>query len=315
VDPDTLTRASNLAFGITLALYLAAAVGYFHVLAFRRRPVLAAARGLAYVGVFVHLTSVVTRGLAAERVPWGNMYEYVTVVGLLLVVAFLVIERRWRVEAAGGFVLGGAVAAMGAATLIYVPPGPLVPALNSYWLRIHVVMAMLGSALFALGFVFTLLYLWQERRERRERREVLAAVPAREPALVATGPGGDSGDHVPAEEPEPEVTPRRGRLPASPVLDRIAYRTIVFAFPIWTLAVIFGAIWAEEAWGRYWGWDPKEVWSFVTWVAFAGYLHARATVGWRGRRAAVLAVIGFVALVFNLVVVNTVIAGLHSYAQ
>jgi cytochrome c-type biogenesis protein CcsB len=99
------------------------------------------------------------------------------------------------------------------------------------------------------------------------------------------------------------------------VLDRIAYRTIVFAFPIWTLAVIFGAIWAEEAWGRYWGWDPKEVWSFVTWVVFAGYLHARATVGWRGRRAAVLALIGFAALVFNLVVVNTVIAGLHSYAQ
>jgi cytochrome c-type biogenesis protein CcsB len=311
VDPDTLTRASNLAFGVTLALYLAAAVGYFHVLAFRRRTVLTVARGLAYAGVAVHLTSVVARGLAAERVPWGNMYEYVTVVGLLLVVAFLVIERRWRVEAAGGFVLGGTVAAMGAATLIYVPPGPLVPALNSYWLRIHVVMAMLGSALFALGFVFTLLYLWQERRERRE---VPAALPAREPALVATGPGGDAGDHVPAEEPEAEVTPRRGRLPPSPVLDRIAYRTIVFAFPIWTLAVIFGAIWAEEAWGRYWGWDPKEVWSFVTWVAFAGYLHARATVGWRGRRAAVLAVIGFAALVFNLVVVNTVIAGLHSYA-
>jgi ABC-type transport system involved in cytochrome c biogenesis permease subunit len=282
VDPDTLTSVSNLAFGLTLALYLAAAVGYFHVLAFRRRTVLTVARGLAYAGVAVHLTSVVARGLAAERVPWGNMYEYVTVVGLLLVVAFLVIERRWRVEAAGGFVLGGAVA------------------------------AMLGSALFALGFVFTLLYLWQERQERRE---VPAALPARKPALVATGVGGDAGDHVPAEEPEAEVAPRRGRLPPSPVLDRIAYRTIVFAFPIWTLAVIFGAIWAEEAWGRYWGWDPKEVWSFVTWVAFAGYLHARATVGWRGRRAAVLAVIGFVALVFNLIVVNTVIAGLHSYAQ
>jgi cytochrome c-type biogenesis protein CcsB len=311
VDADALTPVSNLAFGVTLALYLAAAVGYFHVLAFRRRSVLTVARGLAYAGVAVHLTSVVTRGLAAGRVPWGNMYEYVTVVGLLLVVAFLFIERRWRVEAAGGFVLGGAVAAMGAATLIYVPPGPLVPALNSYWLRIHVVMAMLGSALFTLGFVFTLLYLWQERRERRAAP---AIVPARQPALVTAGPG-DAGDHVPAEEPEAEVPTRRGRLPDSAVLDRIAYRTIVFAFPIWTLAIIFGAIWAEEAWGRYWGWDPKEVWSFVTWVAFAGYLHARATVGWRGRRAAVLAVVGFTALVFNLVVVNTVIAGLHSYAQ
>jgi cytochrome c-type biogenesis protein CcsB len=239
------------------------------------------------------------------------MYEYVSAVSFLLVMAYLVVERRWRVDAAGGFVLATAVTAMGAATLIYVPPGPLVPALNSYWLRIHVVMAMLGSALFTLGFVFTSLYLWQDRRERRSAP---TAAPARQAALVGAR-GDHAEDHVPAEEPEaPVQPPRRGRLPAAASLDRLAYRTIVFAFPIWTLAVIFGAIWAEQAWGRYWGWDPKEVWSFVTWVVFAGYLHARATVGWRGRPAAVLAVIGFVALVFNLVVVNTVIAGLHSYA-
>jgi cytochrome c-type biogenesis protein CcsB len=313
VEPDALTRFSNLAFGVTLALYLGGAVAHFHHLAFRRRPVLSAARILTSVGVAVHLSSVVTRGLAAGRVPWGNMYEYVTVVGLLLVGASLVVERRWRTEAAGGFVLGVAVAAMGAATLVYVPPGPLVPALNSYWLRIHVVMAMLGSALFTLGVVFTGLYLWQDRRERREVR---TPAPVPRPALVGAGAGGQAEDYVPPEEPEPDGSPaRRSRLPAAAVLDRIAYRTIVFAFPIWTLAVIFGAIWAEEAWGRYWGWDPKEVWSFVTWVVFAGYLHARATVGWRGRRAAVLALIGFAALVFNLVVVNTVIAGLHSYAQ
>jgi cytochrome c-type biogenesis protein CcsB len=311
VEPDALTRFSNLAFGVTLALYLAAAVAYFHHLAFHQRRVLTAAHLLAGAGVAVHLSSVVTRGLAADRVPWGNMFEYVTVVGLLLVTAYLVVERRWRTEAAGGFVLGVAVAAMGAATLIYVPPGPLVPALNSYWLRIHVVMAMLGSALFTLGVVFTGLYLWQDRRERREVRP-----PTPSPRAVLVGAGGRSDDHVPTEEPEGEApAPRRGRLAPAATLDRIAYRTIVFAFPIWTLAVIFGAIWAEQAWGRYWGWDPKEVWSFVTWVVFAGYLHARATVGWRGRRAAILALIGFAALVFNLVVVNTVIAGLHSYAQ
>jgi cytochrome c-type biogenesis protein CcsB len=313
VEPDGLTRFSNLAFGVTLALYLGAAVAYFHHLAYHRRRVLTAAHVLSGAGVAVHLSSVVTRGLAADRVPWGNMYEYVTVVGLLLVTAYLVVERRWRTEAAGGFVLGVAVAAMGAATLIYVPPGPLVPALNSYWLRIHVVMAMLGSALFTLGVVFTGLYLWQDRRERREVRP---PAPAPRPALVGAGAGGQGEDYVPAEEPETDgPPPRRGRLPPAATLDRIAYRTIVFAFPIWTLAVIFGAIWAEQAWGRYWGWDPKEVWSFITWAVFAGYLHARATVGWRGRRAAVLALIGFAALVFNLVVVNTVIAGLHSYAQ
>jgi cytochrome c-type biogenesis protein CcsB len=311
VADDALTRFSNLTFGITLALYLAAAVASFHHLAFHRGRVLAVARALAFTGVAVHLTSIVSRGLAAGRVPWGNMYEYVSAVSFLLVMAYLVVERRWRVDAAAGFVLATAVTAMGAATLIYVPPGPLVPALNSYWLRIHVVMAMLGSALFTLGFVFTSLYLWQDRRERRSAP---TAAPAREAALVG-GRGNHAEDHLPAEEPEtPAQPPRRGRLPAAASLDRLAYRTIVFAFPIWTLAVIFGAIWAEQAWGRYWGWDPKEVWSFVTWVVFAGYLHARATVGWRGRPAAVLAVIGFVALVFNLVVVNTVIAGLHSYA-
>jgi cytochrome c-type biogenesis protein CcsB len=311
VADDALTRLSNLTFGITLALYLGAAVASFHHLAFRRGRVLGVARALAFAGLVVHLTSIVTRGLAAGRVPWGNMYEYVSAVCFLLVMAYLVVERRWRVDAAGGFVLATAVTAMGAATLIYVPPGPLVPALNSYWLRIHVVMAMLGSALFTLGFVFTSLYLWQDRQERRS---VPTAVPARQPALVGTG-GDHAEDHIPAEDPEMPAQPaRRGRLPGAATLDRLAYRTIVFAFPIWTLAVIFGAIWAEQAWGRYWGWDPKEVWSFVTWVVFAGYLHARATVGWRGRPAAVLAVIGFMALVFNLVVVNTVIAGLHSYA-
>ena len=311
MEAGALTTFSNVAFAVTLVLYLAAAVAFFHHLAFRRGGVLRAARALASAGVAVHLASVVARGMAAGRVPWGNMYEYVSVVGLVLIAAYLFFERRWRAGPAGGFVLGIAVAGMGAATLIYVPPGPLVPALNSYWLRIHVVMAIIGSALFTLGFVFTALYLWQERRERRT---VPDSVGARRPALVGAG-GGQAEEHLVAEEPDPGAAmPRAGRLPPAAELDRLAYRTIVFAFPIWTLAVIFGAIWAEQAWGRYWGWDPKEVWSFVTWVAFAGYLHARATVGWRGRRAAILAVIGFLALVFNLVVVNTVIAGLHSYA-
>jgi cytochrome c-type biogenesis protein CcsB len=312
-----LTTFSNLAFGVALVLYLAAMVGYFHYLAFRRRPVLLVARGFAYAGLATHAASVVARGLAAGRVPWGNLYEYVSMVGLLVVAAYLlVIERTRRGEAAGGFALGVAVLAMSGATLIYTPPGPLVPALNSYWLRIHVVAAMLGSALFTLGTIFSVLYLVQARRERRSVPE-----PARVPALV--GAGGTDGpelttpelpeDHTEAE-PEEAVSQRRGRLPAAAVLDRTAYRTIAFAFPIWTFAVIAGAIWAEEAWGRYWGWDPKEVWSFVTWVIFAGYLHARATVGWRGTRAAILAIAGFVALVFNIVVVNLVISGLHSYA-
>jgi cytochrome c-type biogenesis protein CcsB len=314
VRPGTLTTLSNAAFGVALVLYLAATVGYFHHLAFRRRPVLVAARVVAFGGLGVHAVSILSRGLAAGRVPWGNMYEYATVLGFLIVALYLLlVERMWRTEAAGGFALGVAALAMAGATAIYVPPGPLVPALNSYWIRIHVVLAVLASALFTLGTVFTVLFLVQDRRERRAR-----AIPAgvRRPSLVGARSEERPEDYVPADEPEVEaVAPRPSRLPAATVLDGIAYRTVVFAFPIWTMAIIAGAIWAEQAWGRYWGWDPKEVWSFVTWVVYAAYLHARATVGWRGRRAAVLGLVGFAALVFNLIVVNTVIAGLHSYAS
>ena len=308
-----LTTASNLTFGLALVLYLAAAVASFHFLAFRRRGVLTAGRVVAFAGLAAHGVSVVTRGLAAGRVPWGNMYEYASVLGFLIVAAYLlVIERAWRTEEVRGFAIGTAVLAMAGATLIYVPPGPLVPALNSYWIQIHVVLAVLASSLFILATVFTVLYLVQDRKERRSAP---SAVLAREPALVGAA-GERPEDYAPADGPEEPPAPpaARSRLPAAAALDRMAYRTIVFAFPVWTMAVIAGAIWAEQAWGRYWGWDPKEVWSFVTWVVFAAYLHARATVGWRGRRAAALALAGFGALVFNLVVVNTVIAGLHSYA-
>jgi len=319
-----MTGASNVAFGVALVSYLAAMVGYFHFLAYRRPGPLLVARGVAGVGLAAHLVSVVLRGVAAGRVPWGNMYEYTSVVGLVAVgVYLLVVERRTQVRALGGFVLGAVVLAMAAATLIYVPPGPLVPALNSYWLRIHVLAAIVSSALFMLGFLFTVLYLVQDKRERRLVRD---AAPS--PAMASVG-GGMPHDLAPgADEPAAAVVTLdetagnghgpshapRGRLPSAATLDGLAYRVTAFAFPIWTFAVIAGAIWAENAWGRYWGWDPKEVWSFVTWVFYAGYLHARATQGWRGRRAAIIATLGFAALVFNLVVVNTVVVGLHSYA-
>ncbi|MGH2683518.1 MAG: c-type cytochrome biogenesis protein CcsB [Actinomycetota bacterium] len=318
-----LTALSNFTFGLALALYLVAMAAYFHSLAFHRHAVGMAATTLASAGLASHLVSVVARGLAAGRVPWGNMYEYSSMVGLLAVAAYLVVERMWKARAVGGFALGAAVLVMGGAILLYVPPGPLVPALNSYWIRIHVVAAMTGSALFMLGTVFTVLYLFQDVRERRVARRAVRS--ERAPALAAVRAGGLPDDHVPApDEPETlpaqdaggeaEADPRRSRLPSAGSLDRLAYRTIAFAFPIWTFAVIAGAIWAEEAWGRYWGWDPKETWSFITWTVFAAYLHARATVGWRGRRAAVLALVGFGALAFNLYAVNLVVKGLHSYA-
>jgi cytochrome c-type biogenesis protein CcsB len=128
----------------------------------------------------------------------------------------------------------------------------------------------------------------------------------------------DAPPHFEAGADEPVATPgpvRRGLLPSAATLDRLAYRMIAFGFPIWTFGIITGAIWAEAAWGRYWGWDPKETWSFITWVVFAGYLHARATSGWKGRRAAVIALVGFVSLLITYYAVNLWIVGLHSYAK
>ena len=200
-----------------------------------------------------------------------------------------------------------------AVSFLYVGPGPLVPALNSYWIKIHVVAAITGSSLLALGGgVLTILFLLQDRKERRQ----VAALRAQEPPPIMGGsvdvdaPPDFSPD---ADEPASGDVERRGVLPPAATLDRMAYRVIAFAFPIWTFAVIAGAIWAQSAWGRYWGWDPKETWSFVTWVIYAGYLHARSTSGWKGRPAAVIALVGFVSLLITYYAVNLWIVGLHSY--
>ena len=241
---------------------------------------------LTLAGWAVHIGSVTTRGLAAHRVPWGNMYEFSSMIALIAVTVYLLLLLRQPIRYLGAFVLLPVVCYMGVAgTVLYTPAGPLVPALNSYWIKIHVVAVITASGVFAVSAVITALYLLRSRYDA-----VLAA-------------GG-----------EPGQVARLGRLfPAAAKLDTQAYRVIAFAFPIWTFGIIAGAIWAESAWGRYWGWDPKETWSFITWMIYAGYLHARATAGWKGRRAAVIALIGFAALTFDFYGVNLWFSGLHSY--
>jgi cytochrome c-type biogenesis protein CcsB len=310
-------RISNDAFNVAMFGYVGAMVGYFYYLAFRRETVWRIASTVTWVALAAHVVSVVTRGIAADRVPWGNLYEYSSMLALLMVAAYLVIvEWRYKVKTIGGFVLALAVLTMAVAvSFLYVGPAPLVPALNSYWIKIHVVAAIIGSSLLALGGgVLTGLYLYQDRRERRD---VAGLPPIAGGATDLEAPASDpSAPHdLVGDELEPSPAPRRaGMLPPASTLDRLAYRTIAFAFPIWTFAVIAGAIWAQEAWGRYWGWDPKETWSFIVWVVYAGYLHARATAGWKGSRAATIALVGFAALLVNYYVVNTVVSGLHSYS-
>ncbi|WP_322753701.1 c-type cytochrome biogenesis protein CcsB [Frankia sp. Cas3] len=252
---------------------------------------------LTLLGWLAHVGSVTARGLAADRVPWGNMYEFSSMISLVAVSTYLAMlaRTRARVRWLGVFVMVPVVLYLGfAATVLYVAVGPLVPALNSYWLKIHVVAAIVASGVFMVSAVTTVLYLLKDRWENR-----LAAVAAGRADASAA------------------IRKRGGimmRLPAAVALDRITYRVIGLAFPIWTFAVIAGAIWAEAAWGRYWGWDPKETWSFITWVIYAAYLHARATAGWKGSRAAAISLLGFSALFIDYYLVNLVISGLHSYA-
>jgi cytochrome c-type biogenesis protein CcsB len=245
-----------------------------------------AAVALAAVGAAAHTTAVITRGLAVHRAPWGNMYEFVTALTCVAAIFFLFAMIRYRAWTLGVFVMGAVVVTLGLAeTLIYTAPGDLVPALQSYWLDIHVTAMTLATGIFFVSAVLGFVYLWVDRYTRR----------------VAAG----------------RAAPGNGivrRLPGIEQLDRLTYRTIVFGFPVWTFGVIAGAIWADQAWGRYWGWDPVETWAFITWVLYAAFLHARATAGWRGRRAHYVQLLGFASLIFNILVVQVFIAGMHSYS-
>jgi cytochrome c-type biogenesis protein CcsB len=243
--------------------------------------------GLNVVAWALHVAGLATRGLSEHRVPWGNMYEFSLAGALAASTVFLLLlAMRQRIRYLGVLVMLAVVCTLGlAGTVLYTSSGPLVPALNSYWIKIHVTAAIISSGVLTVGSAAAGLYLLAQRYER----------------VVAAGR-------------TPGFSGLARRLPEAATLDRVAYRCIAFAFPIWTFAIIAGAIWAEAAWGRYWGWDPKETWSFITWVVYAGYLHARTTAGWRGNRAAWIAMVGFMCFLFNYFGVNMFIVGLHSYA-
>ena len=306
---DQLAALSDTLFSVSVGVYSLAVVAFCAQLAFGRRPAPTrelvgagapaepagataadpaparrwglAAMVLTALGALTHAGVLVARGLATDRLPWGNMYEFATAVVLVAVVAFLVLAvRSPALRHAGVFVVAPVVVSLVAIGLfLYVEGGPLVAALRSSWLAVHVTSAILGSGIFLVSGIASVLYLVRSRYEAR---------------------GGDASGVA-------------ARMPAAATLDRVAHRTAVFGFPIYTFAMIAGAIWAESAWGRFWGWDPKETWMFISWVVYAAYLHARTTAGWRGRPAAVVNVVGFAMVLFNLLYVNMVSTGLHSY--
>ncbi len=241
------------------------------------------------IGFACHVLALVFRGLAAQRPPWGNMYEFTLMITGAAVASWLIVLWRAKARLMGIYVMTPIVVLVFlAGTVLYTRSAPLLPVLNSYWLIIHVAAISLSSGVLMLSGLASAAYLVRDRHDRR--------------VAAAGSAGGDA--------PAGVVT----RLPSLDKLDRIAYRSAIAAFPFYTFAIMAGAMWAEVAWGSYWSWDPKETVALVSWVVYAGYLHARATAGWRGRPAAWISVVGLATIIFNLFFVNMVISGLHSYA-
>jgi cytochrome c-type biogenesis protein CcsB len=240
-----------------------------------------------WLGTAMLAVGVVLRGLSAGRVTWGNMYEFAITGALGVALAYLVMSLKRDVRWLGLFIVTPVLLTLGAAiTVFYVDSAQLIPALRSYWLVIHVGAAVICAGAFTAGAALTILHMIVEKVDAR----------------VAAG-----------EAPGRFAEIAR-RVPNAKALDAFAYRVHAFAFPLWTFTVIAGAIWARHAWSRYWGWDPKETWSFITWVCYAAYLHARATAGWKGVKSGTIALIAYGTFLFNFVLVNLLFAGLHTYS-
>jgi cytochrome c-type biogenesis protein CcsB len=238
-----------------------------------------AALGITVIGVLTHVIGVVLRGVAAGRPPWGNMYEFITTSLAFLAIGFVVLAIRFGMRWLGLPVTLLLTVGQGlAVTVFYVNVSDLMPALHSVWFVVHIIAAAIAGAAFNVGAIAAVLYLLKARAVERGR-----------------------------------VSGYLAKLPDAETLDRISFRFHAFAFPLWTFTIAAGAIWAQYAWGRFWGWDPKETWSLVTWIIYAAYLHARTTVGWKGKRAAVIALVGVASFWFNFVGINLLTTGLHAY--
>ena len=251
----------------------------------RARRLAGSALSMTWLATTLLAASVIRRGLAVMRAPWGNMFEFANAGALAAAVAYLVLARRNRWQWLGIFVVGPVLLTLGLALLaFYTEAAELMPALKSVWLVIHVIVAILAVGLFTVAFALGVVYLLKARQEARA-----AAGTAGKRTFLET-------------------------LPGSASLERAAYGLNMIGFILWTFTLVAGAIWAQKAWGSYWTWDPKEVWTFVVWVVYAAYMHARATAGWEPRKAMWIAIAGFVSIIINFAVVNVFFVGQHSYS-
>ena len=242
---------------------------------------------LLIIAAAIHGTGVVLRGIAASRVPWANMYEFSITGSFVVVAIFLAALAIKDIRLIATFVSGFTLLILGTAdTIFFVAVKSLMPALQSYWLVIHVLVAVLATAFFNIAAALSIAYIFKTAAWVEKSKLKMVATFKRILAL----------------------------FPDEEKLERLAYRFNIIGFILWSFTLIAGAIWAERAWHRYWGWDTKEVWTFIIWTIYAGYLHANATRGWSGKRSAWLGVVGFVAILFNFTVVNMFFKGLHVYS-
>ncbi len=267
----------SLLFLVVFIFYIISAVCYFSFLFSKRESLAKIGFWVALVGLSYHTIALVLRTFESGHAPFTNMYESLSFLAWSSILAYIIIELKYKIKIAGPYFLLIVIALMALASSPLMPKEatPLIPALQSYWLWLHVSVTLFGEAFFAVAFITSIMHLVADSKERKGIKSGLA----------------------------------------SERLDSVSYRCIAIGFPLFTLGgLVFGMIWAYYAWGRYWGWDPKETWSLITWFVFALYLHTRIVMGWKGRRSAYVAIIGFLAALFTYFGVNYVLAGLHSYA-
>jgi cytochrome c-type biogenesis protein CcsB len=267
-------------FKIATAFYLLAALGYLAYILLMRRTLSRLAMGIVSAGFVVHSLAFVARALAAGHPPVTNLYESLSFFAWLITGLLIVANFKYQIHVLGAFLTPIALVFMLSALALPKEIVPLAPVLKSFWHPFHITFAFLGNAVFTLAFCGGVMYLLQEHQLKAKK-----------------------------------YGPLTKRLPSLEVLDDLNYQCLKFGFPLLTLGIVTGAIWAEYAWGRYWGWDPKETWSMITWFLFAALLHQRLTVGWRGRRAALMTIVGFFSVLFTFLGVNLLLPGLHTYAN
>ncbi|MEA2683555.1 MAG: hypothetical protein QOK05_1883 [Chloroflexota bacterium] len=309
-----MEQISLTLFGVAIAAYFVSMPLYFIAAGFGRPRIFLLALVVSGIGLAAHLGSFGYRWAADGHYPLSNMYEYSSLLALIMVAFFVATARGWRTEFIGGLVMIGAIGIMSVGRTLYTGPSGLIPALNSYWLKIHVTSMVTSSALLSFTFFFSfaaLLKAWAIGGRKlvlaSGPRYTLAANPGK---AYASGPGAA----VAATGPRWLQT-ATAWLPDPETLDRLAFRMVLIGFPLWTFGVMMGAVWGEHAWGRWWGNDPKEIMAAVTWIVYAIYFHARAMGGMRGYRTTAIAGLGFLSVLATFYYVNLWIVGLHSYAR